>query len=512
VAKSLSVDGDQVTFSYEVTGADLTPDTAVGLYWARGADVTDATQVAHEIPIIGAGKLKGSHSLSFAFGNLSNPTPPDGTTHILAIADPGSVIGETLEDNNAASQSVVDIVVSDVTTTDFQTFSVDVVVTSPVPNSFRAKPFELSIYQSVDSVLDDTDILRKQGVVIGLNEVIMTNQTVPVDVDAGVFGIPAGESLGRFVVIVADWNGDITEIGEDPGGVGDNNAAFAIPLFALNESMNRAGDKAPYPRLAETDSIRASGPFDGLPWLPGVAEQSLVSVYWPFEFEEDISYKVQWPVQSRLFELVELIYQDQIRRPDFWVGKSFGINSTYRTTGRGPSLHWQGRAVDFDVYGPPLTSNDELSRFSGLVWLAGFDWVWNEPCNPLQTPDKCATVRPSHVHASMREAVVGDGNFDGVFGSSDLIGAFQSGKYETGGRARWEDGDWNADGVFDSGDLVAAFQAGRYEQSAPASPIRPIFINENSEVFRLSKRASAVNELDLAFVEWKLDERLTVGP
>jgi hypothetical protein len=59
---------------------------------------------------------------------------------------------------------------------------------------------------------------------------------------------------------------------------------------------------------------------------------------------------------------------------------------------------------------------------------------------------------------------IGDANLDGEFNSSDLVGVFQAGKFETGADASWAEGDWNADGVFGSGDLVAAFQGGGYRQ------------------------------------------------
>ncbi len=60
----------------------------------------------------------------------------------------------------------------------------------------------------------------------------------------------------------------------------------------------------------------------------------------------------------------------------------------------------------------------------------------------------------------------GDSNFDGVFGSSDLVAVFQAGHYEDDIELNsgWAEGDWNGDGDFTSGDLVVAFQDGGYEQ------------------------------------------------
>ena len=71
---------------------------------------------------------------------------------------------------------------------------------------------------------------------------------------------------------------------------------------------------------------------------------------------------------------------------------------------------------------------------------------------------------------------VGDANFDHEFGTTDLVLAFQAGKYETGQRASWSEGDWNADGVFDTSDLVRAFQEGWFETGPrqPSSGTGPI--------------------------------------
>lgn len=58
---------------------------------------------------------------------------------------------------------------------------------------------------------------------------------------------------------------------------------------------------------------------------------------------------------------------------------------------------------------------------------------------------------------------MGDSDFDGEFGSADLVAVFQAGKYEADVLATWAEGDWNGDQRFGSGDLVAAFQNGGYE-------------------------------------------------
>jgi VCBS repeat-containing protein len=69
--------------------------------------------------------------------------------------------------------------------------------------------------------------------------------------------------------------------------------------------------------------------------------------------------------------------------------------------------------------------------------------------------------------SSTLRTTYGDANLDSAFDSSDLVLAFQSGRYEdsTPGDATWSAGDWNCDGQFNSSDLVRAFQAGDYTQN-----------------------------------------------
>ncbi len=66
----------------------------------------------------------------------------------------------------------------------------------------------------------------------------------------------------------------------------------------------------------------------------------------------------------------------------------------------------------------------------------------------------------------LKNTYFGDSNLDGEFNSSDFVGVFTGGLYESGvdGDAEWEDGDWNGDGNFSSTDFVTAFQSNAYEK------------------------------------------------
>lgn len=59
---------------------------------------------------------------------------------------------------------------------------------------------------------------------------------------------------------------------------------------------------------------------------------------------------------------------------------------------------------------------------------------------------------------------MGDANLDGQFDTSDFVGVFAKGLYETGMTAGWAEGDWSGDGLFDSRDLIVAFQEPGYQQ------------------------------------------------
>ena len=61
---------------------------------------------------------------------------------------------------------------------------------------------------------------------------------------------------------------------------------------------------------------------------------------------------------------------------------------------------------------------------------------------------------------------VGDSNFDGTFGTADLVIVFQASEYEDGvdGNSTWATGDWNVDGDFTTLDLVFVFQHGKYDR------------------------------------------------
>ena len=58
---------------------------------------------------------------------------------------------------------------------------------------------------------------------------------------------------------------------------------------------------------------------------------------------------------------------------------------------------------------------------------------------------------------------MGDSNLSLEFNTSDFVGVFQAGKFETGREATWAEGDWTGDKLFNTSDFVLAFQQGGFE-------------------------------------------------
>ena len=111
-------------------------------------------------------------------------------------------------------------------------------------------------------------------------------------------------------------------------------------------------------------------------------------------------------------------------------------------------------ALDIDLLADEINSEDPGSSFD---------------LNADGTVDKV-----DHLYwiVEIKNASVGDANFDGRFNSADLVEVFKAAKYDrpAKGVAGWGEGDWNGDQRFNSSDLVRAFAESEYEQSVVAVP------------------------------------------
>jgi hypothetical protein len=408
VAMSLAWDAANagVNFSYAVSNTDLTLDTTAALYWATGptwADVPAGSSPAYSMTIE---RLQGTYG-PYYVPNAVLGTPPQNATHLLLVVDPplpNGLVAESDENNNVFPLELkpVDIAMVDATTTDFQHID----VTYSVAGS-EARAFIIRAYISTDDLFDPSDLpLAGQ---LGIADLA--------DRDANPDGsakehsrkmtlaarAPVGDDH-RFVIVVADPDEVLREADES------NNSLFVIPLFVRGEKMNREGVKT----TRQLPEATASGPFTGA-ILPGTTDWTRLirlDSYpadppqpWgtpPFIFQESepLPYQkledrlAQPSILQPLRSLRYLITLDWNRRTDLWEDSQFRINEAYDSVGEHPdvtSLHYEGRALDFS--GAALgNSRTRLGRLAGLVWLAGFDWVWFEPTSQPNTAD--------HIHAS----------------------------------------------------------------------------------------------------------------
>ena len=280
-----------------------------------------------------------------------------------------------------------DIKMLDATTTDFVHIDIRYSVAgSPAP------AFLIRAYISSDQTFDQTDDLPLHPK-LGVSDEL--NRQPNADGSAKEYTINLTLSARapirddhRFIIVVADPDGAIQETNED------NNVVFAVPLFALGEKVNRAGDKAQ--TLAETDSIRASGFFTGAilrgtddfdrlirldtfpdipphPWGTPPFIFALETESQPWQREEDRL--AQSSLLPPISMLVRLVHDDSAFRAD----QMFSINEAYDSTGVHGlvSLHYEGRALDLQVFNGAVIGN--LGRLCGIAWLAGFDFVFFEP-------------------------------------------------------------------------------------------------------------------------------------
>ena len=103
VATALTIDGDDVNFSWEVRDQDLPEDTTVNLYWSEDATFGPGDTSALAQPVlVPAGTAVGTYSQSVANSGLQ--VVPAGTTHLLLVVDAANDISEADESNNVLEQ------------------------------------------------------------------------------------------------------------------------------------------------------------------------------------------------------------------------------------------------------------------------------------------------------------------------------------------------------------------------------------------------------------------------
>ncbi|MDB4516783.1 hypothetical protein N9089_04210, partial [Crocinitomicaceae bacterium] len=306
-----------------------------------------------------------------------------GTRYLVLIVDPDNSIDESSESNNAQAIPLTDIVVNDVTTTDFRSFNISYEI-----NDGDAPAFIFRAYLSSDDVLDpaidggtDTRIPGQHG--------ISNSSDRSVGVHSTTFTLPSRATINevhRFVLIVADPDDGIQESNEG------NNVAFAIPLLPSGWKISKSGDMG-NPLGYRESSPQASGPLQGVIPL-SVAEQLLTvqssetrlidvasSGIWSAPgVNLQISGGIRpWTMPSLAAPLQTLV-QFLPKYSDVWSNDPIVITSGYRVcspTTR--SMHCEARALDIQVVSNSLQDREvKTRRLAGLAWLAGFDWAQHE--------------------------------------------------------------------------------------------------------------------------------------
>ena len=140
-----------------------------------------------------------------------------------------------------------------------------------------------------------------------------------------------------------------------------------------------------------------------------------------------------------------------------------------------------GTAIDeIEIYGVSMTADPCDVNGDGTFDVLDIDALTeglvtaqNDPRFDVNGDGVANAADHRHLVVGKFGTWFGDANLDGEFNSSDFVGVFQAGKFETGEPATWSQGDWNADGVFSSSDFVVAFQDGGFELG-PRNPIQNV--------------------------------------
>lgn len=288
-----------------------------------------------------------------------------------------SCVRPALEALEARDLFAADIGLLDVTTTDFAALEIRYAV-----GGADAPAFTFRAYLSADEIFDAQDmplpgehqVTHPPDLLVGAHEATLT-LTARAPVHEG----------QRFVLVVADPDFAIEDAGAPSR---DDNALFAVPLFATGQTADRNGAESPLEAIPS-----ASGPFTGaiLRGTEDFARLAAVAAVWqpsprfqfgftegepePWQRAEDRL--AQPTVIPPLTRLVHLLNEDFARVPELWTDAVFSINEAYDSLHHHAipeSLHYEGRALDLDVLDHPA-HGPELARLAGLSWVAGFDWV-----------------------------------------------------------------------------------------------------------------------------------------
>jgi len=164
-------------------------------------------------------------------------------------------------------------------------------------------------------------------------------------------------------------------------------------------------------------------------------------------------------------------------RPSVQAGKLFEAQADQRLVGQVDAVDPEADPLVYSLDSAPESGTMVLDPATGRFTYTPAAGFLGTVRFKFSARDATGASRPGVSWIRVDEKRIapllpGDANRDGLFNTTDLVLAFQAGKYEDGGAGgvTWEEGDWNGDGAFNTSDLVAAFQTGQFEQPPAARP------------------------------------------
>jgi len=367
--------------SYRVSGAPLPQATTAQLYWAKGPTRNDILKPALTSPVA----IPKTSPLNQTVNVHLAPTrfagdPPSNATHLVMVVNPADVILESLTTNNVRAVSLLSEIklrdatarVSDLSKIAFQ---------YSISKGDAPQAFDFRAYLSTDLAFSEDDLRLPGRIDNPVGRAAGPNGTEKVYANSiTLTRKPPISDEARFIIVVADAEDKISEVNEN------NNAMFVIPIFDNKQygGFNRASGAfgAGVTESAASEAIgarvsRGTAEFNRLLGNPG----NNIRGVWerngrtfalnqrdgkPFEGDD---WLVQQPLTVSVLHLVDLINtakaEKRFRTGFLTITESFDERGEHSDK----SLHYEGRAIDFDA------ADAALGRLAGLATLAGFDWI-----------------------------------------------------------------------------------------------------------------------------------------
>ena len=189
------------------------------------------------------------------------------------------------------------------------------------------------------------------------------------------------------------------------------------------------------------------------------------------------------PNRIPFFQEDEVLYDDLAPWPKIDANSGFSLHRIGVNRYGNAAGSWRADAAtpgrvlftipgDFNEDG--IVNADDIDLLSAQVRSATLDLSFD-----LNSDQKVDQADRRYLVHTILGTTFGDTNLDGVFNDQDLVAIFRSEKRDDGIplNSGWIDGDFNGDGEMTTSDLVLAFQDGRFTEGNAAAPLRPSLHN-----------------------------------